>query len=46
MELLDTVPKGEKWVIKSHIADKSAKKVTQKLQDAWGDIKKPSNASV
>ncbi len=39
------VQKGEKWVIKSHIADKSAKKVTQKLQDAWGDIKNPSNAN-
>lgn len=39
------VPKGEKWVIKSRIADKSAKKVTQKLQAAWGDIKNPSNAN-
>lgn len=39
------VLKGEKWVIKSRIADKSAKKVTQKLQAAWGDIKNPSNAN-
>ena len=39
------VPKGEKWVIKSHMADKSNRKVTQKLQDAWGDIKNPNNAN-
>lgn len=39
------VPKGEKWVVKSHMSDKSVKKVTQKLQDAWGDIKNPCNAN-
>ena len=36
------VPKGNKWIIRSHIADKSKTKVIKKLSDVWKDIKNPS----
>jgi len=36
------VPKGNKWIIRSHIADKSKEKVTQKLKLAWKDVKDPA----
>lgn len=39
------VPKGNKWVIRSHIADRSKAKVTKKLKDVWKDIKNPSKQS-
>lgn len=39
------VPKGSKWVIRSHMADKSKAKVIKKLSDVWKDIKNPSKQS-
>lgn len=39
------VQKGSKWIIRSHIADKSKDKVIKKLRDVWGDIKNPSKQS-
>ncbi len=39
------VPKGSKWIIRSHMADKSKAKVIQKLRDVWRDIKNPSRQS-
>lgn len=39
------VPKGNKWIIRSHIADKSKDKVMKKLRNVWGDIKNPSKQS-
>lgn len=39
------VPKGSKWVILSHMADKSKAKVIKKLSDVWKDIKNPSKQS-
>ena len=36
------VPKGNKWIIRSHMADKSKTKVIKKLSDVWKDIKNPS----
>lgn len=39
------VPKGSKWIIRSHIADKSKAKVIKKLRDVWKDIKNPSKQS-
>lgn len=37
------VPKGEKWIIRSHMADKSKERSIKKLREVWGDIKNPSN---
>ena len=39
------VPKGDKWIIRSHIADKSKDKVINKLRTVWKDIKNPSKQS-
>ena len=39
------VPKGSKWIIRSHMADKSKAKVIKKLSDVWKDIKNPSKQS-
>ena len=39
------VPKGSKWIIRSHMADKSKAKVIQKLRNVWRDIKNPSKQS-
>lgn len=39
------VPKGSKWIIRSHIADKSKVKVIKKLRDVWKDIKNPGKQS-
>lgn len=39
------VSKGSKWVIRSHMADKSKAKVIKKLSDVWKDIKNPSKQS-
>lgn len=39
------VPKGSKWVIRSHMADKSKAKVIKKLSDVWKDIRDPSKQS-
>ena len=36
------VPKGNKWIIRSHIADKSKTKVIKKLRGVWQDIENPS----
>ena len=39
------VPKGNKWIIRSHMADKSKAKVISKLRAVWKDIKNPSKQS-
>ena len=39
------IPKGNKWIIRSHMADKSKAKVIKKLSDVWRDIKNPSKQS-
>lgn len=39
------VPKGNKWIIRSHMADKSKVKVISKLGSVWKDIKNPSKQS-
>lgn len=39
------VPKGSKWVIRSHMADKSKEKAMRKLRGAWKDIKNPEKQS-
>lgn len=39
------VPKGNKWIIRSHMADKSKAKVISKLSSVWKDIKNPSKQS-
>jgi len=39
------VPKGNKWIVRSHIADKSKEKVMKKLREVWKDIKNPSKQS-
>lgn len=39
------VPKGERWIVRSHIADKSKDKVIKKLKTAWRDIKSPDKQS-
>ena len=39
------VPKGDKWIIRSHIADKSKDKAINKLRTVWKDIKNPSKQS-
>ena len=39
------VSKGSKWVIRSHMADKSKAKVIKKLSDVWKYIKNPSKQS-
>lgn len=39
------VPKGNKWVITSHIADKSKQKVTETLRFRWKEIINPQNQS-
>ncbi|MCI5509211.1 MAG: hypothetical protein MR436_01930 [Eubacterium sp.] len=39
------VPKGNRWIIRSHIADKSRDKVIKKLKEVWKDIKNPSKQS-
>lgn len=39
------VPKGNKWIIRSHMADKSKTKVISKLSSVWKDIKNPSKQS-
>lgn len=39
------VPKGSKWIIRSHMADKSKAKVIKKLNEVWRDIKNPSKQS-
>ena len=39
------VPKADKWIVRSHIADKSKEKVLKKLRNVWGDIKNPSKQS-
>lgn len=36
------VPKGDKWIIRSHIADKSKEKVIKKLKLAWRDVRNPA----
>ena len=39
------VSKGSKWVIRSHMADKSKAKVIKKLSNVWKDIKNPGKQS-
>lgn len=39
------VIKGSKWIIRSHMADKSKAKVIQKLRNVWRDIKNPGKQS-
>lgn len=36
------VPSGKKWIVRSHMADKSKEKVIVKLKNVWKDIKNPS----
>lgn len=39
------VPKGNRWIVRSHMADKSKARVIGKLRKVWGDIKNPSKQS-
>jgi Retron-type reverse transcriptase len=39
------VPKGSRWIVRSHMADKSKDKVIKKLRNVWKDIKNPSKQS-
>ena len=39
------VPKGNRWIVRSHMADKSKARVIKKLSDVWSDIKNPSKQS-
>lgn len=39
------IPKGNSWVIRSHMADKRKEKVIKKLSEVWKDIKNPSKQS-
>lgn len=39
------VPKGKRWIVRSHMADKSKTKVIGKLRNVWKDIKNPSKQS-
>ena len=36
------VPKGERWIVRSHIADKSRHNAEEKLRSVWKDIRNPS----
>lgn len=40
------VPKGKKWIIRSHMADKSKERSIEKLREVWGDIKNPSKQAM
>ena len=35
------VPKGNKWIVRSHMADKSKERAIVKVREAWKDIKNP-----
>lgn len=37
------VPKGDKWVIRSHVADKSKDRIIKTLRDRWRAIINPQN---
>lgn len=39
------VPKGIKWIIRSHMGNKSIAKVIHKLRKVWENIKNPSKQS-
>ncbi|URZ15465.1 group II intron reverse transcriptase/maturase [Clostridium felsineum] len=36
------IPKENKWIVTSHIADKSKDSVIKKIRNIWGNIKNPS----
>lgn len=36
------IPKGKKWIIRSHMADKSKEKAIKRIRGLWKDIKNPS----
>lgn len=36
------VPKGSKWIIRSHMADKSKERSIVKVREAWRDIRNPN----
>ena len=36
------VPKGDRWIVRSHIADKSKARAEEKLRSVWKDIRNPS----
>lgn len=35
------VPKGNKWIVRSHMSDKAKEKAIKKLREAWRNIKDP-----
>ena len=35
------VPKGKRWIVRSHVADKSKERAIVKLRGVWKDIKNP-----
>lgn len=35
-------PKGDRWIVRSHMADKSKERAIVKVRDVWGDIKNPA----
>lgn len=36
------VPKGNKWIVRSHMADKSKEKAIKRIRSLWHEIKNPS----
>lgn len=35
------IPKGKKWIVRSHMSDKAKEKAVVKVRNAWRDIKDP-----
>lgn len=35
------VPKGKRWIVRSHMADKSKEKAIHRIRGLWNDIKNP-----